>query len=75
MPDIADNMISSFSKPGSLVLDIFGGAGTVAVTAASLGRNAISSDPDSSVIKPAKLNALVRLGERFLENNVKVVME
>jgi DNA modification methylase len=72
-PDIAKTMIEAFSKPGNLVFDPFGGTGSVAIEAARAGRNAISNDPNSDIIKLAKLRTLISLGEKFVQTNVKVV--
>lgn len=42
--EVANRLILMFSRPGDLVLDPFGGTGTTALAAASLGRHAISND-------------------------------
>lgn len=72
-PDIAKTMVEAFSKPGDLVFDPFGGTGAVAIEAARVGRNAISNDPNSDIIKLAKLRTMISLGEKFVQTNVKVV--
>lgn len=72
-PDIAQRFIEIFSKDTATVFDPFGGTGAVALTASSLGRNAISNDPNSDIIKPAKLRTIIALGEKFANENVKVV--
>ena len=38
-----------YTQPGDFVLDVFGGVGTTAVTAAFLGRHGISFDKDRSM--------------------------
>lgn len=72
-PDIVEKFIEIFSKDTSMIFDPFGGTGAVAITASSLGRNAISNDPNSDIIKPAKLRLIIALGEKFAKENVKVV--
>lgn len=71
--NIAEHIVRGFSKPGDTVFDPFGGTGTVAIVSSKLGRNAISNDPNSDIIKVAKLRTTISLGEKFVENNVKVV--
>lgn len=72
-PDIASRFIEIFTKPNAVVLDPFGGSGALAIEAAKLGRSAISSDPNSDTIEFAKLRTILAMGEKYFNENVKVV--
>jgi DNA modification methylase len=71
--NVAEQIVKGFSKPGDTVFDPFGGTGTVSIVSSKLGRNAISNDPNSDIIKFAKLRTTISLGEKFVETNVKVL--
>lgn len=53
-------LIQSYTKPGDTVMDIFGGSGTTAAIAKSLGRNSISIDirPSQSVLTRQRLKTV-----------------
>ncbi len=56
-PSVAHDLIRSFSKPSDLVIDPFAGSGTVALEAATSGRNVFASDinPYAEILCRAKL--------------------
>jgi DNA modification methylase len=54
-PEIPKRLIEMFSKPGSLVLDPFGGSGTTACEAYLLNRNAISLDVSEEQTEMAEI--------------------
>lgn len=72
-PNIASRFVEIFTKPTAVVLDPFGGTGSLAIEAAKLGRSAISSDPNSDTIEFAKLRTILAMGEKYFNENVKVV--
>ncbi|MBR8218302.1 DNA methyltransferase [Burkholderia vietnamiensis] len=57
-PNIARELITSYSKPGQIVVDPFCGSGTVPLEAFNLDRHVIASDsnPYAYVLTKAKLN-------------------
>ena len=73
--EIPKRLIEMFSKKGHLVLDMFGGTGIVATTAASLGRHAISNDILEDMISATKLRIMLTFGEKYLNEKVKVVKD
>jgi DNA methylase len=60
IPQIPATLVQILSQPGDLILDPFGGSGTTAVEAATLGRRAITADriAVSSLVSAAKLGLL-----------------
>ena len=64
---IARDLISKYSKPGNLVVDMFCGSGTVPLEAARLGRRVFASDASKYAITltKGKLSAPVDLDEAF----------
>ena len=70
---VASRIIEILTKPNAIVLDPFGGTGSVAIAASRLGRSAISSDPNSDIIEIAKLRTILSMGEKYFNENVKVV--
>jgi DNA modification methylase len=73
--EVPKRIIEMFSKKGHLVLDMFGGTGVVSTTAASLGRNAIVADISEDTASAAKLRIMLTFGEKYLNENVKVVKD
>jgi DNA modification methylase len=71
--EVASRIIEIFSKPNGIVLDPFGNTGSVAIAAARLGRSAISSEPNSDILELAKLRTILSMGEKYFNENVKVV--
>jgi DNA modification methylase len=70
---LALRIVEILTKPNGIVLDPFGGSGSVAIAASKLGRSAISSDPNSDIIEIAKLRTILSMGEKYFNENVKVV--
>lgn len=62
---IAHDLITSYSKPGDLVVDPFSGSGTVPLEAALLNRNVFAADISSysKVLTRAKLTSPPTLGD------------
>jgi DNA modification methylase len=73
--EIPKRIIEMFSKSGHLVLDMFGGTGIVSTTAVSLGRNAIIADVSTETVNAARLRIMLTFGEKYLNENVKVVKD
>lgn len=58
--DIPERFIEMYTKPGSMVLDLFGGSGTVSGVAHKLGRNSISVDisPEQTSLAKKRLDLI-----------------
>jgi DNA modification methylase len=70
---VASRFVEIFAKPNAIVLDPFGSSGSVAIAASKLGRSAISSEPNSDIMEVAKIRAILSMGEKYFNENVKVV--
>jgi DNA modification methylase len=73
--EVSKRFIEMFSKKGHIVLDMFGRTGVAATTAASLGRHAISNESSEEVVAAVKLRIMLTLGEKYLNEKVKVVKD
>ncbi|GAB5046669.1 hypothetical protein TdN_10610 [Thermodesulfovibrio sp. TK110] len=74
-PYITRNLILKYSKPGSLVLDYFCGAGTTAVECKLLGRRCIAFDINDKAIELAKRNLNFEPAEQLKISNSNEKLE
>ena len=73
---IAADLITSYSRPGDLVADVFCGSGTIPLEALRLGRRAFASDtnPYAMVLTQGKLDAPDDLPSAHLRTDVLLAL-